>query len=239
MKKYNFNMSNIRNNTLSDKFKGESTIDMNKLYMSFIQQYIKNNDHILDIGTGNGFVLKLLNEYFPNLNLHLYGLDNSKYMLQKAYVADNIQYILGDNYSTHFTDNCFDIITAKNVTRFSANELYRILKNDGVFVFREYGKAKGLLELQPLFPTKVIRSRDPNFYIKKLQKSGFSIKLYENYIIENKFNNIEHLINITKSFSFIKDYSEEDEQKIRNLYRNTKNIVLHSDPFILIAQKEK
>jgi SAM-dependent methyltransferase len=133
----------------------------------------------------------------------------------------------------------FDIITAKNVTRFCSNEIYRLLKHYGVFIFREYGTGKGLVEITELFPGRIIRARAPESYVYELEQSGLSIVKFDRFLIKREFSDIESLINITRSYSLIKNYSKADQQIVEELYKNRKKIIVHSDPFIIIATKQK
>ena len=143
----------------------------------------------------------------------------------------------GDNNNLPFADKNFDIITAKNVTMFNSDELYRVLQEGGYFIFREYGQSKGLVEVASLFKDRLIRSRNVGFYSTKLENSGFEIISIEQYQVFRKYQSVQEIINITKSFPFIENYSNKDEEIIKESLNGNCNIT--SDPFILVARKKE
>lgn len=216
----------------------EQTCDINSLFMRKIISFMSEGCEILDIGTGNGFVLKLIQEN-SSINCTLTGVDNSSEMVivARKNLGENATILEGDNNNLPFADNSFDIVTAKNVTRFNPDEVNRVLKSEGFFVFREYGPSKGLVEIAKLFSDRLIRSRQVEYYSTMLEESGFDIISIEQYEVHRMYQSVQEIINITKSFPFIEDYSEKDEETIRESLNGNCNIT--SDPFILVAQKRK
>ena len=169
----------------------------------------------------------------------LTGVDNSREMVITAResLGESATILEGDNNNLPFVDNYFDIVTAKNVTRYNPDELYRILKDGGYFVFREYGPSKGLVEIANLFRDRLIRSRQIEYYSTVLEASGFEIVSIEQYEVHRKYQSVQEIINITKSFPFIEGYSEKDQEIIRESLNGNCNIT--SDPFILVAKKHE
>ena len=76
---YDFHISDLRDKNIS----GKNNTEINKLFFQIINSYLKDNMKILDIGTGNGYVLKEISEETTK-KIHLYGNDNSEAMLKKA-----------------------------------------------------------------------------------------------------------------------------------------------------------
>jgi ubiquinone/menaquinone biosynthesis C-methylase UbiE len=237
MANYNSQLAIARHNVLTSSDVSAS-YDLNNLFLSTIEPYIINNVQVLDIGTGNGFVLHIINHRYKNFNLRLIGLDLSQEMLNLAYKEENITYICGSNYKINLPDNSVDIITAKNVTRFSANELFRVLKKNGVFIFREYGKSKGMLEIASLFKERLIRSQTINYYIPKLQKAGLVTINVQEPILKRIYKDIDSVIATIKCYPFISEFSQKDELLIKNYFAGKKEISINADPFILVAQKQ-
>lgn len=208
-------------------------------FFETIYSFLKEGDCILDIGTGNGYVLREIQKKKVS-NLSLYGIDNSIEMLKKAQkYSDNIKYMLCDNYKINFDDSFFDMVVAKNVTRFSANEIYRVLKPGGVFIYREYGKYKGMVEIGRLFEDRLIRSRNKSFYDHKLIKAGFDV-LNSDYVGETKtYVDINSIIDIIHSFPMIDNFNEQDEKVLRKIYANKKDIKIDSDAFLAVYMRKK
>ena len=108
--------------------------DMNtsnkQLYLDlFALLEIQENDHILEIGFGNG---RHFPEFFkPHTNVTLYGLDYSDVMCAEAaknnaeqITKQQIKLQCGDAKDTFYAENQFDSIVALNT-------IYRILKPGG------------------------------------------------------------------------------------------------------------
>lgn len=215
----------------------KQSVDINLYFLNILAEVIRFKDKILDIGTGNGYVLSEINKKFSGYNLSLIGIDNSPEMLKRSFQAENISYIRAKNENTPFPDKTFDIITAKNVTRFNPKELSRILKDNSFFLMREYSEGKGLVEVANLFPHRLIRSRSISYYTDILSEAGFSIEKVLPLKIKRQFNNVEQLLNTIKSYPFIESFSVDDEKVIVNTF--PKHPVITSDPFILLARKER
>lgn len=231
---YDSIQTDLRDETLSS-IKLSSKIQSS--FMSEIKKKISKGNFILDIGTGNGYVLRKIGENFGYLNLQLTGIDFSEEMIKKA--KENLHkatFIRGDNYKLPFKDKKFDLVVAKNVTRFSPEETYRVLKNNGYFIFREYGEGKGLVEISELFTGRIIRKKDPDLYRDLLGRAGFKNISIEKFKTKTKYP-LQQLLNILKMFPFIKNYSSEDEKKIIDFFGNKKEIEIRSDPILITAKK--
>jgi len=112
---------------------------------------IKDTDVVLDIGFGNGYLIKKL--FKENINAKIYGLEISMDMLNKV-TARNKQKInngtlklLLENISkTSFEDNLFDKIYTVNTIYFwneldkCFSEIRRTLKPNGIFINAFYSK---------------------------------------------------------------------------------------------------
>ena len=233
---YNEKVVNIRNTSIRAPVK--QTYDINSLFVRKIISFMRDGCKILDIGTGNGFVLEQIQEN-SDIRSTLTGVDNSIEMVISARknLGNRATIIEGDNNNLPFVDNSFDIVTAKNVTMYNSKEIYRVLKDGGYFVFREYGPSKGMVEIANLFKERLIRSRQVEYYSTKLEECGFEIVSIEQYEVFRQYQSVQEIINITKSFPFIEGYSEKDEETIRKNLNGNCNIT--SDPFILVAKKHE
>ena len=215
----------------------KNSLNVNDFFLEHIVKNITADSKVLDIGTGNGFVLKLIkaNSLVP---VRLYGIDNSIEMVNAGKGLEGIDIRLADNYHIPFEDGFFDLVTAKNVTRFSADELYRVLTPTGKFFLREYGEYKGLVEISKLFPGRLIRSRNADFYANLLKDPGFTSIEILHLPITRTFPDVKSVLNVVKSYPYIEDFSDEDEQKIiQYLSEDPTHLTITSDPFILIGGK--
>ena len=232
---YDNQISDLRNYVFdNDKFiKNE----LNELFFYLTQKLTNRGGRVLDIGTGNAYVLSELNKRFLNY-FYLYGIDISKEMLVNNHIlrGQNINLMLGNNYELPCKNNSFDTVTAKNVTRFSQKEIYRVLKEKGHFIMREYGIGKGLLEISELFQNRLIRVIKPKDYVYRLEKIGFQNIFLKEFTIKRKYNLLQ-ILNIVEMFPFIKDYSKTDKNLIIELFKHKKEVEITSDPILIIAQK--
>lgn len=232
---YTEHVVHLRNDVNNNASK--NSLNVNDVFLEHIVKNIDVNSKILDIGTGNGFVLKLIKAH-SLVPVRLYGIDNSKEMVNASKGLAGIDIRLADNYNIPFADGFFDLVTAKNVTRFSAEELYRVLTPTGKFFLREYGEYKGLVEISKLFPGRLIRSRKVDFYAKLLKDAGFTSIEILHLPITRTFPDVKSVLNVVKSYPYILDYSKEDEERIiRYLEEDPSHLTITSDPFILIGGK--
>ena len=108
---YDEKIVNIRNTSITAPVK--QTQDINSLFVRKIISYMRDGCKILDIGTGNGFVLKQIYEN-SDIKSTLTGVDNSKEMVKAARknIGGIAHIVEGDNNNLPFADKNFDIITA-------------------------------------------------------------------------------------------------------------------------------
>lgn len=229
---YNDSIANLRESVFAED--GHNLV--HKKFLECVGE-TEPSGRILDIGTGNGYILREIKKRYPD-KYKLIGVDSSSDMLKKARVADShIEWILADNNNLSFESDYFSTITAKNVTRFSASELARVLQSEGLFVFREYAGGKGLVEIAQLFPNRLIRSRKPDYYADQLSNAGFENIDIHQYPFEKEYGKDE-LLRVVQMFPFIEDLSNVDLEAIKSLFKNRGKITITSDPFILIAKRK-
>ena len=145
-------------------------------YLTIVKKYLSTDMHLLDYDTGGGEVLLSLNHpfdktsategYFPNVAL-----------------CENILIPLGINFKScdnpsqiPFEDACFDIIINRHGS-FDPNEIYRLLKPNGLFITQQVGCDNDrelvemvLPEIEQPFPTLNLKTQR-----KEFEKSGFEI----------------------------------------------------------------
>lgn len=195
---------------------------------------------LLDIGTGNGFVLTEVTKQLNDANsFELYGVDISSKMIEEAKNRCNefpqIKIIEADNNKLPFPDDFFDVVTNKLATNFSMMEVFRVLKKGGVFVFKEYGLFKGFGGISELFAGR-IKIKDPLDYVRDLRQFKPQRFTYNQFFYERVFTKDE-LINIFTMAPILNNFSaDKDIKTIETSFQNEK-IKVQADPFLIIAQK--
>lgn len=224
-----------------DFFRGNAPTSslVNDLFFRLVYEGVPAGSKILDIGTGNAFILEQLSRRYPSRYGCLQGIDISPEMLEKAKERTSgldIQLVLGDNMDLPFQSDFFDAVTAKNVTNFSESEVYRVLRSPGKFFFREYGSGKGLKEIADLFRGRLIRARDSSFYIQRLQSAGFKNVSLREFDVKREYS-FEELLHVVQMFPFLDHVKEEEKEKIKSYFGNKEKIQITSDQVIIIGEK--
>lgn len=111
--------------------------------IDYIVSKVPRTGVALDVATGNGQLAQKLAFYFDQV----YATDISAQQLENAVKATTIRYSVQPAEKTTFADHQFDLITvAQAVHWFDFNsfnkEIYRILKDDGIFVILGYSLLK-------------------------------------------------------------------------------------------------
>ena len=67
--RYDYNEATLTARAKLEQIKPDQNIDINELFFASISNYLRDGQYVLDIGTGNGFVLSEIAQ--RNSNLHL------------------------------------------------------------------------------------------------------------------------------------------------------------------------
>jgi len=160
--------------------------DKNNNIISFgLHKYVKKlainrfkfSGKCLDLCTGTGDIAELMSKKCDEV----IGLDFSSEMLNIARKKHpDINFIEGDCTSLPFEDNSFDAITIsfglRNIENYelALNEIYRVLKPNGLFFHLDFGKENFIANI--LY----------NFIIPKLVKLFYGDSLPYEYLIQSK-----------------------------------------------------
>ena len=111
-----------------------------KELINYILSFVDNKEAALDIATGNGQLAKELSKQFKTV----FATDISDEQLGNAIKADNILYKNEKAEETAFDNQQFDLVTVAQAVHWFDfdkfnNEMYRILKPDGVLALIGYG----------------------------------------------------------------------------------------------------
>lgn len=243
---YNEEKAKKRNDYFSSKpmFIDED-VDTNKIFFEFIVESIEKicqinkraKIQILDLGTGTGYVPEILCK-ISQADFEITAIDLSKDMIENAKENNfdkRIKFTIADNNHLPFKAGSFDIVTNKLTTQFSTKELFRVLKKDGYFVFKEYGKNKGFKEIRKIFIKRFVKSNKTSFDIyNELCELEFSEILFKSYSLKRVYG-IDEIKNIFEMAKLIDNFSLEDLLKIKNELGD--KLTITSDPFIVYAKK--
>jgi len=234
---YNKDKAQLREDFFRNNALTSSSID--DVFFQLIYERVPAEARILDIGTGNAFILEQLARRHPTRYSSLCGIDISPEMLEKAKERTSgldIQLFSGDNIALPFESDFFDAVTAKNVTNFSESEVYRVLKSSGKFFFREYGPGKGLKEIADIFRGRLVRAREPSFYTQRLESAGFRNISLREFEVKREYS-FKELLQVMQMFPFLDQIGEEDKNKIRDYFGSRDKTRITSDQIIIVGEK--
>ncbi len=108
--------------------------------IDYILSFVTDKNEALDVGTGNGQVAAVLSDHFNAV----YATDISENQISNAVRRANIHYKIAPAEKTDFKKDQFDLITVAQAIHWFEfdkfyDEVYRILKDDGVFAVLGYG----------------------------------------------------------------------------------------------------
>jgi len=145
---------------------------------------IKNRDNVLEIGVGTGLNLP----FYPK-NCTVYGVDFSKFMLEKAKEKkSNVNIILQnmDARNLKFQDNFFDKVLMTYILRVTPEpvlvlkEIIRVLKPKGTLIIFDQFKIKNSFFIKKLIRFLIGSGKD--YYLEDLiQNIPFTIKSKERH----------------------------------------------------------
>jgi ubiquinone/menaquinone biosynthesis C-methylase UbiE len=168
-----------------------------------IAEFIRNTlkqGKILDIGTGPGRLLNVINKRIPQIDL--FGLDISTSMIdlakQNLFNIANVDLRIGNINQTDYQDNFFDCIVSTgsfynwdNPIK-GLNEIFRILKSEKTaYIFetnKDYDKELLSARLKEnLKEYNLFRKTASKYFLRKQLKMTYSIKEFDQILKQTKF----------------------------------------------------
>jgi ubiquinone/menaquinone biosynthesis C-methylase UbiE len=154
----------------------------------------------LDIGTGPGRLLNVINKRIPQIDL--FGLDISTSMIdlakQNLFNIANVDLRIGNINQTDYQDNFFDCIVSTgsfynwdNPIK-GLNEIFRILKSEKTaYIFetnKDYDKELLSARLKEnLKEYNLFRKTASKYFLRKQLKMTYSIKEFDQILKQTKF----------------------------------------------------
>ncbi len=119
-----------------DKRKSDEPLLWN--YDTIVQQYLNVNSILLDMGTGGGEYLLTLNHPYSNtFATEAYPINFELCKIRLTSLGIDVRQVFNDNYLP-FENDMFDIIINRHEA-FDINEVYRLLKPNGLFITQQVG----------------------------------------------------------------------------------------------------
>ena len=145
-------------------------------YENIVKQYLKDDYDLLDYDTGGGEFLLSLNHPFEN-TFATEGYPPNVQLCKEKFNTLNIHFKECHNPShIPFENESFDIIINRHGD-FDAQEIYRLLKKDGLFITEQVGEDNDrdlvkmvLLDVEKPFPHMNLKEQSKIF-----QETGFQI----------------------------------------------------------------
>ncbi|GHV23632.1 ubiquinone biosynthesis protein UbiE [Spirochaetia bacterium] len=103
-------------NKKAETWDATSRYDMNKLELMLRLLYIKEGDTVLDVGTGTGVIIPLLQKFTNAENI--YAIDAAEKMIEaakKKFADTKVNFVIGDVLDYPFNDEQFDHIVCYSV----------------------------------------------------------------------------------------------------------------------------
>ncbi|MEX1014506.1 MAG: L-histidine N(alpha)-methyltransferase [Candidatus Paceibacterota bacterium] len=196
---------------------------------------IDSNSKILDLGCGNGeSSIQLADEFkceVVGVDISGVRIKNAKEKLQKSKLSLLVKFLKGTATNLPFENNEFTHVWSQSTIYHVHNkdkalkEIYRVLKNDGIFVFDDLLKPK----------ENISKETEKHVYDRLLFDTPFSFETYKDKLKEIGFNitylkdisphlqkSYEELINILKKKTENKD---DYEDKYKSLIYSYKKMV--------------
>jgi SAM-dependent methyltransferase len=168
-------------------------------YKYIINNYLKPNYKLLDMGTGGGEFLLSLNHPYNNTCVTEAWEPNVKLCKEKlSPLGISVNQVFDDN-KLPFEDNSFDIIINKHEA-YSVKEVKRILKPNGIFITQQVGGKNN--EILSRLLIRNFKSEyyhiDLNYTIIELNEHNFDILYSSEYFPYLRFYDVGAIVYFAK-----------------------------------------
>lgn len=228
--------------------------DVHGIFLNEILSKIKDGAVVADLGCGTGHLLAEICASIKKvavISVTSVGLDLSRWMLmmsaKKFTQYQDVLLVRADVYDLPFPDSLFDISISRT-SPYSAKEVPRILKEDGLFLKYDEGPSDYREICQEFGDRYTIKTpwwvRDINRWkeeeIERHRKAGFREVNLSDYRV-TQYYSLRSLIMLIKMVPLVEKFSEKQDRKelnkIESRCRTQKGIAISREYFILIAKK--
>lgn len=172
-------------------------------YISLVRKYRRNSHTLLDMGTGGGEILLSLCHPFKKSNVtegYVPNLILCRERLQPLGIT--VKYIENDN-CIPYQDNYFDIVINRHES-FNFNEVYRVLKSNGIFITQQVGcdNSRVLSEKVTGVPLAINEEKCLQSVINKVQEDKFEVLYKNEYYAKLNFFDVGAIVFYAKNISW-------------------------------------
>ena len=214
-------------------------------YKEIVEEYLKEDDKLLDMGTGGGEFLLTLNHpfnktsvtemYEPNVLLCKEKLEPLGIEVKRVFLDDDLP----------FEDNTFDLIINRHES-FDIGEVKRILKPNGIFITQQVGGrnneilSKALIkDFSPMYP-----DHNLEVVLSKMKDKGFDILYAKEAFPFLRFLDIGAIVYFAKIIEweflgFTVDSSFSELKKLNENLKAKGYIESMEHRFVLVALSKK
>ena len=206
----------------------------------------KPSDVLLDVGTGGGEnVLKIASSA-----LFMIGIDNSSGMIETAQSnlkkarVPNVRFFKMESGDLTFPHSFFDIVSSCHAP-FTAAEVARVIKKDGIFLTQQVSEHDKLNLKEAFGRGQCLGEKDGTLkekYIRELRHAGFTDVQVLEYDAIDYYKTPEDLIFLLKHTPIIPRFGEREEdfdilKQFIRINKTEKGIRTNSKRFMIIANK--
>jgi len=214
-------------------------------YDKIVRQYIKTNSILLDMGTGGGEYLLTLNHPYCNTFVtEAYSLNFELCRRTLTPLGIDVRQVINDHYLP-FENEMFDIIINRHEA-FDINEIYRLLKPNGLFITQQVGglNNKELSRLFLISDFKEITSSQHTLKnnLRLIENKGLTILKSDECFPELKFYDVGALVYFAKiiewefpNFSVNSCFNQLCQ--LQSILEQQGFIVSKEHRFVIVAQK--
>ncbi|MBU5439198.1 class I SAM-dependent methyltransferase [Tissierella sp. MSJ-40] len=213
-------------------------------YDKIIRQYLKADSVLLDMGTGGGeYLLSLEHPYQNTFATEAYPPNVELCKNTLIPLGIDVRQVFND-HDLPYENYMFDIIINRHES-FDINEVYRLLKPNGLFITQQVGGLNNKEISKFLIDDfKEITSSDHNLAnnIELIQNRGFTILKAEEYFPKLKFFDVGALVYFAKIIewefpNFTVDSCYEKLCELHSIIEEQGFIESREHRFIIVAQK--
>jgi SAM-dependent methyltransferase len=211
-------------------------------YVKIAKKFIKKSKAVLDMETGGGEIFSLLKP-FPKHAVAYEGYKPNVSVAKKRLNPLGVKVIECRNLKKlPFKDQEFDLVLNRHGA-INAKEIYRILKEGGIFFTQQVTGSDDAQDLVKEFGAKR-KFSDINLerYSKEIKQAGFKIKSSRKWKGKNIFKDVGAVVYYLKAIPWIvREFSVEnnleDLKKLQKKLEKNKQLEFDTARFMIFAEK--